>query len=243
MHVGTWIRNTDLMPGGNKDHLAFVHATELIFRHAKTGDENILFDIRDVLMYLLLQCNPSTGELHKIEHPVDKKVSTIRYNALMESLTRDIRDSIDNRKKMRPYHLLQLIDLIGNDASNKWMYGEIPALVCLASWLLERTVPRSIDVLTCRACRKFYCSHSYQRQTPEGEFITGVPGYLSWISGELDRICINYEKIADVSYEVSYLGCFSALIRACRMTETTDPLWDYLREELAWINEITRSKC
>ena len=82
MHVGTWIRNRDLMPGGNKDHLAFVHATELIFRHAKTGDESILFDIRDVLMYLLLQCNPSTGEKHEMEHPENIKVKTNRYLVL-----------------------------------------------------------------------------------------------------------------------------------------------------------------
>jgi len=236
----TWIRNLDLAPDGNKDHLVFVHATEQIFMYATNKDKDVLGYIYDDFVYLLLQKNQLTGEQHAIEHDAEECVKSERYLMLESSLRRDIECSLVTGTNMRPYHLMQLIQLIGLDTPNRWMYGEIPALLELSCWLLSHDVSRSVDVSSCQKCAAlFNKSNASDCSTSEDELSSCVVGCIREISSELNRICMMNNGISAASEELAYLGCFASLIRACRMVSRDDILRNYLQDELMWVNSVT----
>lgn len=227
-------------PDGKVDHLVFVHAVRRIYDYESDNNPATLIDINNAFVYLLLQRNQLTGEQHEIEHDAESGVKSSRYLMLESALRRDIERSLESGECMRPYHLMQLIQLISRDNENRWRYGEIPALLTLSSWLLTKHVVKSVDVTTCQKCASLVTGSRMDDCAPsDTEFTSAVPGFVRVISSELDRICLMYENMQDVVEELSCLGCFAALVKACRMVSHDDPLRRYLREEYAWVHSIT----
>lgn len=236
----SWMLKGARVSGDKVDHLVFVHAVRLIYDYESSNNPATLVDINNAFVYLLLQRNQLTGEQHEFDHKADDDVKSSRYLMLESSLRKDIERSLESGEYMRPYHLMQMIQLISRDNENRWRYGEIPALLILSSWLLTRHVIKSVDVTTCQRCASLVTtSHMDDCAPSDSEFTSAVPGFVKVISSELDRICLMYENIQDVVEEFACLGCFAALVKACRMVRDDDPLRRLLHEEFEWVHSIT----
>jgi hypothetical protein len=238
-----WIRKPELTPSGLTDYLAYVHATELIARHTFDPYDGVSEDIKDVFEYLLLLRHPVTGESRKPDDGISEEDATDKILLLRKAVVGEFERSIGGRL-MRPYCVLQLLHEIGRGVRPLWSQGAEPAMLLLSLWLTRKTISRSADPVTCRACMKLIkYGKTIERMPPERELCSGVPGYAQWFALEMDRVFTVYESMDDIVREVVYMGYLATLVRACRMVDKDDRLQLQLGDEEAWMQVVIRTVC
>ena len=235
-----WVRNPDRTPTGFKDSSVFVSAVTAIFEQARTKKRINGSTVRDLLTYLLLRRNPTTGEDVILDHvqPGSEGEVPEGISLLKASVTRSLERYL-NHEPSQPYSVLMLLQRMIHNQRQNWANPEEFTLLILSMWLFSRQV-ESRDISTQRSCLKlhFDCM-AYPCRSSEREFMNSDCRYDSWIYNSIDDLCFKCENRISMLRELSYVGSFASLIRASRMVDKDHPLKGILRNEIAWLQAKT----
>ena len=242
-----WLKDPTLMPKDHRDSSAFVSAVTAIFSLANALDDDCILGTLNcalkTLRYLLLRRLPSTDELVPYDHSVP--ASTVvpeKVIALRNSIGTMNERYLNGDKAANPYPTMMLLTELGAGKSHSWSFGGELPLLLISTWLYTREV-RCSDVCTYGACLRLY--HRHKLTAPDAtiadEFTSDRLGCSAWIASEIDRLCGQRYSKREILREVSYLGCFAALVIACRM-QGSGPLQQVLENEVAWLQTAKITK-
>lgn len=247
MNAMDWLRN-----GPNvRMSTAYVDLVNAIFTWARVYKNSDNYEsyaevIRALSNYLLLKTHPYTGKPVQPDKLRAVARDSEKYRAICETTTRVLPgmiESVNGKKKdlrcvypvlMRVLELCELGTFTGED--------EDVALSILSLWHIDQTLdPR--DRMTAQACISLYREH---RANPVNAndivYLHDKLLYISWITGEIDRLYTMEYTNADIYREVAYMGAFASLIRAVRIKGGKDQeLNKYLEEEFELLMSKVKS--
>ena len=236
METIEWVRDPNLAPRDNRDSTVFVSAVAELFEQSRDPDK-----IRDLLTYLLLKRQPSTNEPIPNEYEFKMPKVSDRIIMLKDATQREIERYV-NGEHGHPWSILQILQE-ANKSRTKWWNPESVALWPLAIGLASQQ-PMLSDVCVAYNCLKLSnLNCATPIQTPALEFTTDKIRLVTFLHVEAERLCETIEDPVELINNLSYIGCYTSLVRACRMVHASNSINVILRKEVSRLHDyIKREK-